>query len=74
MKITAEQCVMALKRRDLNSTARALADYMGSTDSRAVATALRQPVRDGRVKIRYTRGLGFGAEYRFVRLKAKVAA
>ena len=73
MKITAEQCVMALKRRDLRTTARALADYLG-TDSRAVATALRKPVKDGRVKIRYTRGLGFGAEYRFVRLKAKVQA
>ena len=74
MSITAEQCVMALKRRNLRTTAKALAEYIGETDSRAVATALRQPVRDGRVKIRYTRGLGFGAEYRFVRLKAKVAA
>ena len=74
MKITAEQCVMALKRRDLSTTARQLAEYMGATDSRAVATALRKPVEDGRVKIRHTRGLGFGAEYRFVRLKAKVAA
>lgn len=40
----------------------------------AVATALRKPLKDGRVKIRYTKGLGFGAEYRFVRLKAKVQA
>ncbi len=72
MKVTAEQCVMALKRRNLNSTAKELADYLG-TDSRAVATAMRKPVRDGRVTIRYTRGLGFGASYRFVRLKAVAA-
>lgn len=73
MKITAEQCVMALKRRNLATTASELAEHIGETDSRAVATALRKPVKDGRVKIRYTRGLGFGASYRFVRLKAREA-
>jgi len=71
MKVTAEQCVMALKRRNLNTTARVLADYMGNTDSRAVATALRNPVKDCRVKICFSGGLTY---YRFVRLKAKVAA
>ncbi len=70
MRITAEQCVKALKARNLSTTAKQLAEYMGETDSRAVATALREPVRDGRVKIHYARGIGLVANYRFVRMKA----
>lgn len=71
MKITAEQCVLALKKHGLSTTAKELAECIGMTDSRAVATALRKPVRDGRVSINYKRGLGLGAHYRFVRLTAK---
>ncbi len=70
MKVTAEMCVIALKHRNLSTTAKGLAEYIGMTDSRAVATALREPVRDGRVKIHYARGIGLGANYRFVRMKA----
>jgi hypothetical protein len=71
MRITAEQCVKALKARNLSTTAKRLAEYMGETQSRAVATALRNPVKDGRVKVCFSGGLTY---YRFVRLKAKVAA
>ena len=68
MKITAEQCVVALKKRGLSTTAKDLAEFIGMTDSRAVATALRQPVKDGRVTINYKRGQGLGAHYRFKRM------
>ena len=69
MSITAEDCVRALKARKTAHTASDIAGDLGST-SRAVATALRRPVEDGRVACRYMKtGI---AHYRFVRLKAKV--
>lgn len=67
MSITATDCVQALKKRKLSTSASALAAWIG-TDSRAVATALRGPVRDGLVTISFKRGIGF---YRFVRLNKK---
>ena len=78
-KITGEMCVQVLKEakdasKTLNAFASLTAKQIASalsisiqTDSRAVATALRRPVNDGRVKIRYDRGLGLGASYKFVR-------
>ena len=78
-KITGEMCVQVLKEaldasKTLNALPRLTAKEIASvlsistqTDSRAVATALRKPVDDGRVKIRYDRGLGLGASYKFVR-------
>jgi hypothetical protein len=68
-KITGQMCVEALKAVGKALPAKELADFITRTDSRAVATALRKPVDDGRVKIMYKRGLGFGAHYKFVRMK-----
>lgn len=67
MSITATDCVLALKRRGVSCPARTIATDLG-TDSRAVATALRGPVRDGLVTIWFRKGIGF---YRFARLKKK---
>jgi hypothetical protein len=69
-KITGEMCVQALKTSEQSITASEIAQLVGS-DSRAVATALRKPVRDGRVKIMYKRGLGLGAHYCYLRSAAK---
>lgn len=66
-KITAADAVQALKQHKLSITAAALAYIMGA-DSRAVATALRGPTKDGRVSQRFKKGL---ARYRFVRQTAK---
>ncbi len=66
--------VRALQKRRLSTTAAALAEYLDSqgydTSSRAVATALRRPVEDGRVSRTWRRSKQ-QASYRFVRLKAK---
>ena len=67
MKLTCQQAVLALKLRGLSTSAKSLGSAIG-VDSRAVATALRAAVNDGRVTITYRKGLGF---YRFKRLKAK---
>lgn len=64
MTVKAEDCVRALKAHALSTTAKSLAQFVGS-DSRAVATALRKPTSDGRVSIRFKKGIAF---YRFVRL------
>jgi hypothetical protein len=76
--ITGDECVLMLKRLGHSTTAKGLARCLSSTwlvtDSRAVATALRQPVKDGRVTRRYKRpapGEQVCAFYRFVRLKPK---
>jgi hypothetical protein len=63
-KITANDAVKALKEMKLSTTAKAVALRLG-TDARAVATALRLPVKDGRVTISYRKGIG---HYRFKRL------
>jgi len=65
--ITCEQAVRKLKEIGLSSTARCVA-FRLDTDARAVATALRLAVKDGRVTIHFKKGVGF---YRFVRLTAK---
>ena len=67
MKVTAEQCVLALKNIGLSVPAKNVAKAL-NTDSRAVATALRKPTNDGRVSITYRKGIGW---YRFIRLSAK---
>lgn len=70
IRITTEQAVLALKGIGLSTAAKGIAERMG-TDSRAVATALRGAVKDGRVSITYRKGIGC---YRFKRLKPKAAA
>lgn len=70
MKVTAEQCVVALKTMGLSTSAKNIAHQLDST-SRAVATALRAPCADGRVTITYRKGIGY---YRFKRLTAKGGA
>lgn len=67
--ITCDQAVRALKEIGCSQPARVIATYMG-TDSRAVATALRGAVSDGRVSISFRHKDGV-ARYRFVRLAAK---
>jgi hypothetical protein len=64
MSVTAEDCVRTLKKLGLSSTAADVARCMGVT-SRHVATALRQPAKDGRVTRRFIKGRAW---YRFVRL------
>lgn len=66
-RITAADCVLSLKLHKLSINAAALADIMGA-DSRAVATALRGPVKDGRVHWHFKKGVAW---YRFVRQTAK---
>ena len=66
-KITCEDAVLCLKRFGLSWPAKTIGAAM-KTDARAVATALRMAVKDGRVKITYRKSIGF---YRFIRLTAK---
>jgi hypothetical protein len=66
-RITAEMCVMALKKQRTSMSAKAIAERVGG-DSRAVATALRKPTRDGRINWTFKKGIAW---YRFVRLTAK---
>jgi hypothetical protein len=76
IKITCEQAVLALKTLKTSSPATTIAAFM-KTDSRAVATALRAAVNDGRVS-RHYRKPGKGQQrccfYRFVRLTPKAAS
>lgn len=71
-RITVEQAVRALRSLGAAATAKAIAasmsDEAGEVTSRAVATALRQPVSDGRVTINFKRRV---PTYRFIRLIAK---
>lgn len=71
--INAHNVVLTLKLAGRAMDARTIAELLGGTDSRAVATAARKPVADGRIKIRYPRGLN-RALYRFVRMTAKAGA
>jgi hypothetical protein len=66
-KITCEQAVLVLKELRLSSTAKIVAAEL-NTDSRAVATALRAAVKDGRVSWSFKKGIAW---YRFVRLSPK---
>ena len=63
-KITADDAVKALKKHGLTTTAKVVAQLL-DTDPRAVATALRLPVNDGRVSRRFKKGIAW---YRFNRL------
>jgi hypothetical protein len=69
-KITTSEAVLAVRARRTAHPASAMASDMG-VSARAVATALRPAVRDGRVSIRFIRGIG---HYRFHRLTAKGGA
>ena len=63
-KITGDDCVQCLKTLSKGGTAAEIA-FLLNTDSRAVATALRKPVNDGRVKWgKFVKGV---ATYSFVR-------
>lgn len=63
-KVTCEQVVRMLKEIRVSTTAKHVAERMG-TSSRAVATALRAATEDKRVSFRYKKGICW---YRFVRL------
>ena len=67
-KITCEDAVMVLKKLKVLVPAKLIATVL-ATDSRAVATALRKATADGRVYVRYRKGI---AEYRFTRLTPNV--
>lgn len=67
-KITCEDAVRALKNEGLSTTAKCLAQHLPGSDSRAVATALRKAVKDGRVTWTFKKGIAF---YRFKRLTPK---
>ena len=62
-KVTCEQVVRMLKEIGVSTTAKHVAERMG-TSSRAVATALRAATEDKRVSFRYKKGICW---YRFVR-------
>lgn len=70
-RITTDDAVRALKARKTAHPASAIAADLG-VSSRAVATALRRAVNDGRVSINFRpiRRTGV-ATYRFVRLTSK---
>lgn len=69
-RITCNDAVLALKAIGRSVPAKEIATHLG-TDSRAVATALRDAVTDGRVTISYRKNIGL---YRFKRLTAKPIA
>lgn len=63
-KITGDDCVQCLKTMPSGGRAADIAFMLG-TDSRAVATALRKPIKDGRVKWgKFVKGV---ATYTFLR-------
>lgn len=68
-KVTADDCVRAAQAIRTACSAQQIAERLG-TSPRAVATAIRSAVKDGRVSIRFPKGLNM-ALYRFVRVKAK---
>ena len=63
-KVTGAECVLALKMLNKSSTAKEIAAVL-DTDSRNVATALRMPHEDGRVK--WGKWINGVATYKFVR-------
>jgi hypothetical protein len=75
-KITGQMCVEALKAVGKAMTAQEIAEYLTRTDARAVATAIRKPWRDGRIKTVRNRenwkARGVWT-YKFVRMTAKKA-
>lgn len=76
-KITTGDAVLALRALRTSHPARLIASYMNAhgfpgVDSRAVATALRGAVKDGRVTCNY-RKRGADASWRFVRLTPRTS-
>lgn len=75
--ITGRQVVLALQAMKRSVPATEIAEYIGYTDARAVATAARQPVKDGRITMTYRKPKGDKLQrrgfYRFVRLKPRSA-
>lgn len=69
MQITAADALLALKAMPRRRhRAKAIAEQLGIDSTRAVATALRGQVGDGRVTIKYRDGIG---RYKFVRLSRR---
>lgn len=68
-KITCEDAVMVLKKARTFQSAQYIAAELNASP-RAVATCLRRATRDGRVTMRFRRGVGI-ALYRFERLTPK---
>jgi hypothetical protein len=68
MTIHAMDAVLALKWMGTRACAKEIATKLGGTDSRAVATALRNPVRSGQVTLFYKSNIAW---YKFVRLSPK---
>lgn len=66
--ISSDDVVYACRMLRTSQKATTIARFLGTT-TRAVATAARVPIADGRLKTSYKGGL---ARYRFVRMKAKV--
>lgn len=69
-RITGDDVVFALKAIGRTVEVAELAKQLGTTDTRAVATASRKPRNDGRIRMTYNRHFT-GALYRFVRMKAR---
>jgi len=64
-KVTAAECVLALKTFSKGGKAKDIA-FVLNTDSRNVATALRKPTHDGRVKLGWDKKTGV-AVYKYIR-------
>jgi hypothetical protein len=69
-RVTADAVVRACKALGTAHPAKTIAAKLGTYDSRAVATAARKPVSDGRLRVWYPKGSAV-ALYRFVRLTPK---
>lgn len=65
--ISDKDVVQAARAIGKSCTAKDIAAWIGGTDSRAVATAARKPVDDGRITRRYAKSANV-AQYRFKRL------
>lgn len=70
-KVTGDDVVLALKALKRSVPIREISAHLGGAGSRAIATAARGPMSDGRITVRYPRR-GSAAVYRFVRLKAAI--
>ena len=64
LRLTCDEAVLALKRLKVTASAKHIAACT-ATSPRAVATALRKAIGDGRVTVRFTKGVAW---YRFKRL------
>ena len=71
-KITGDMVVRALKELGRSVQVVHIAQHLGTTDTRAIATAARKPAADGRIRVTYKKR-GATAWYRFVRLTPRPA-